>query len=39
MHGEKANTFAVCCKKPEGERPLGKPTIRWRNNIKMNLKY
>jgi hypothetical protein len=23
--------------KPEGKRPLGRPSPRWENNIKMNL--
>jgi hypothetical protein len=23
--------------KPEGERPLGRPTCRWEDNIKMDL--
>jgi hypothetical protein len=23
--------------KPEGKRPLGRPTRRWENNIKVNL--
>jgi hypothetical protein len=23
--------------KPEGKRPLGRPTLRWVNNIKMDL--
>ena len=23
--------------KPEGKRPLGRPTCRWENNIKMDL--
>ena len=23
--------------KPEGKRPLGKPSIRWEDNIKMDL--
>ena len=23
--------------KPEGERPLGRPRLRWKNNIKMDL--
>jgi hypothetical protein len=28
MHGEQGNACAVWCKKPEGERPLGRPRIR-----------
>jgi hypothetical protein len=24
--------------KPEGKRPLGRPRLRWVNNIKMNLR-
>jgi hypothetical protein len=23
---------------PEGKRPLGRPVLRWEDNIKMNLK-
>jgi len=29
MHMEQGNACAVSWKKPEGERPLGKPRIRW----------
>jgi hypothetical protein len=29
MHGEQGNACAVWCKKLEGERPLGRPRIRW----------
>jgi hypothetical protein len=28
----------VLARKPEGERPLGKPGHRWEDNIKMDLK-
>jgi hypothetical protein len=28
----------ILVRKPEGKRPLGKPTRRWENNIKSELK-
>jgi hypothetical protein len=30
--------FQVLVGKNEGERPLGKPSRRWEDNIEMNLK-
>jgi hypothetical protein len=30
--------FNVLVAKPEGKRPLGRPTRRWENNIKMGLR-
>jgi hypothetical protein len=29
--------YRVWMGKPEGKRPLGRPTLRWENNIKMDL--
>ena len=29
--------YRVLVGKPEGRRPLGRPTRRWVNNIRMNL--
>jgi hypothetical protein len=29
--------FRAWVGKPEGERPLGRPRHRWKNNIKMDL--
>jgi hypothetical protein len=29
--------YRVLVGKPEGERPLGRPTHRWEDNIKMDL--
>ena len=28
----------VLVRKPEGKRPLGKPRLRWQDNIKMDLR-
>jgi hypothetical protein len=35
--GEKRNVYRLLVGKPEGKRPLGRPTRRWIDNIKMNL--
>jgi len=31
------DTYRVLVRKPERKRPLGRPTYRWKNNIKMSL--
>jgi hypothetical protein len=33
--GEKENAFLMG--KPEGKRPVGRPSRRWEDNIKMDL--
>jgi hypothetical protein len=35
--GEKRNAYRTLVGKPEGKRPLGRPTRRWVDNIKMDL--
>jgi hypothetical protein len=35
--GEKRNVYRLLVRKPEGERPLGRPRRRWIDNIKMDL--
>jgi hypothetical protein len=35
--GEKRNVYRLLVRKPEGERPLGRPRCGWMNNIKMDL--
>jgi len=35
--GERRVVYRVVVGKREGKRPLGRPTRRWENNIKMNL--
>jgi len=35
--GERSGVYRVLVGKPEGKRPLGRPTRRWEDNIKMNL--
>jgi hypothetical protein len=35
--GEKRNACRLLVGKPEGKRPLGKPTRRWVNSIRMDL--
>jgi hypothetical protein len=36
--GEKRNAYKILVGKSEGKRPLGRPTCRWVNNIKMDLR-
>jgi hypothetical protein len=36
--GDKKNAYRILVGKPEGKRPLGGPTRRWVNNIKMYLR-
>jgi hypothetical protein len=35
--GEMRNACRLLVGKPEGKRPLGRPRLRWVNNIKMDL--
>jgi hypothetical protein len=35
---EKINSYRVLVGKPEGKRPLGRPRLRWEDNIKMDLR-
>jgi hypothetical protein len=37
MKGRKRNVYRLLVGKPEGKRPLGGPTSRWADNIKMDL--
>ena len=34
---ESRNAYRILMGKPQGKRPLGRPTLRWKDNIKMNL--
>jgi hypothetical protein len=36
--GYVAFAYRVLVRKPEGKRPLGKPRLRWEDNIKMDFK-
>jgi hypothetical protein len=36
-NGEKSNAYRMLVGKPEGERPLERPSRRWVDNIKMDL--
>jgi hypothetical protein len=36
--GEKRNAYWVLLGKLEGKRPLGRPTFRWADNMKMVLR-
>jgi hypothetical protein len=36
-NGGKRNACMILVGKPEGERPLGRPSRRWMDNIKINL--
>jgi len=35
--GERREVYRVLVGKPEGKRPLGRPRLRWEDNIKMDL--
>jgi hypothetical protein len=35
---EKRNAYRILVGKPERKRPLGRPRIRWEDNIKTDLK-
>jgi hypothetical protein len=35
--GERRGVYRALMGKSEGERPLGRPRLKWENNIKMNL--
>jgi hypothetical protein len=36
--GEGRGVYRVLVRRPEGKRPLGRPTHRWEDNIKMDLR-
>jgi hypothetical protein len=38
MYGDKGNVYRVLMEKPEGKRQLGRPRLRWEDNIKMYLR-
>jgi hypothetical protein len=35
--GERRGVYSILVEKTEGERPLGRPKCRWKDNIKMDL--
>ena len=35
--GERKGAYRVLAEKPEGRRPLERPTRKWEDNIKMDL--
>jgi len=35
--GERRRVYRLLVGKPEGKRPLGRPTCGWEDNIKMDL--
>jgi hypothetical protein len=34
--GDITNAYEILGRKPEGETPLGRPTRRWKDNIKID---
>jgi len=36
-YGEGRGVYRVLVTRPEGKRPLGRPRLRWEDNIKMDL--
>jgi hypothetical protein len=37
-NGEKRNSYRILVGTPEGKGPLGRPTRRWEDNTKMDLR-
>jgi hypothetical protein len=37
-NGEKKNAYRILVEKPEGKRPSRRPTSKWVDNIKMQLR-
>jgi hypothetical protein len=37
-NGAKTNAYRVLVRKPEGRRPLGRPRLRWVDNIKVDFR-
>jgi hypothetical protein len=35
--GEKRNAYRLLVENPEGKRPLGRPKLRWVDNIRIDL--
>jgi hypothetical protein len=35
--GKRRGVYRVLVEKPEGKTPLGRPRLRWEDNIKMDL--
>jgi hypothetical protein len=35
--GDRRGVYRILLRKPEGKRPLGRPRLRWENNIKMDI--
>jgi hypothetical protein len=35
---KKKNLYKILAGKPEEKKPIGRPKLRWDNNIKMDLK-
>jgi hypothetical protein len=36
MHGEGEDAWRIFVEKPEGKIPLGRPSDKWKDNIKMD---
>jgi len=37
-YGKRPGVYTVLVGKPEGKRPLGKRRLRWKDNIKMDIR-
>jgi hypothetical protein len=35
----RSGAYRILVRKTEGRRPLGRPRLRWEDNIKMDLRY
>jgi hypothetical protein len=37
-HGKRNGAYRILVRKTDGKSPLGKPRLKWENNIKMHFK-
>jgi hypothetical protein len=37
-NGEKRSAYRILVGKSEGNRPIGRPRLRWEDNVKMDLR-
>jgi hypothetical protein len=38
MNGKKRNAYSILVGKPDGKKLLGRPRLRWVDNVKIDLK-
>ena len=38
-YGKRIDAYSALMRKPEGKRPLGRPSPRWEGNVKLALRF